>query len=217
MKTCHIIGAGEMTRKPEPGSKDLVIAVDAGFLHTQALGLRVDVVLGDFDSLNEVPDHPCVIRLNPIKDETDMLAAIGYAIDEGCKVFHLYGGTGGRLSHTLANIQCLNRLAERGLRGYLYGDGETLTALTHGSIHFEADSRGYVSAFALSGVCEGVCERGLKYLLDEYTMCPDNPIGVSNEFIGCEAEIAVRQGTLLIVYGVEAHEKRLAAKEHAPG
>lgn len=41
-------------------------------------------------------------------------------------------------------------------------------------------------------------EKGLKYLLDNVTVKLEFPIGVSNEFIGEDAEIAVENGMLLI-------------------
>ncbi len=203
--TCHVFGAGPLFW---PGlaiaEGDCVIAADAGYWHVQALGLKADVLIGDFDSMSEPPTDAHVVRLNPIKDETDVLAALMYALDRGYRVFGLYGCAGGRLAHTLANIGCLDYLAERGARGFLYADGEILTAVKDGCLRFDAASRGPVSVFALSGECRGVNETGLKYALCDYAMRPAYPVGVSNEFTGRAAEISVREGTLLIVYGPEA-------------
>lgn len=220
---CHVFGAGPLFWPDlaiEDG--DCVIAADAGYRHVQALGLKADVLIGDFDSLGEPgradaghasrcfangprgDSFPHVIRLNPVKDETDVLAALMHALDKGYRAFRLYGCAGGRMAHTLANIGCLNYLAERGARGFLYADGEVLTAVKDGSLRFGAASRGPVSVFALSGECRGVTETGLKYALDDYALRPAYPIGVSNEFIGRPAEVSVREGTLLIVYGPEA-------------
>lgn len=204
IKSCCVVGSGEMFGAPR--DCDLLIAADGGLNHMRALGLTPDVIIGDFDSLGHVPDHPCVVRLSPIKDVTDMAAAIDYAVQRGCTELHLYGGTGGRLSHTLANIGCLADMAARGLRGYLYGNGEILTAVKDGALHFDESARGFLSVFALSGTCEGVYESGLKYSLHDYTMRPDTPIGVSNEFVGQKSTVSVRVGTLLVVYSEHASQ-----------
>lgn len=69
-------------------------------------------MLGDFDSLPAAPNHPHVIVLNKEKDDTDMLAAIHEGLGQGYLTFRIYGGTGGRFDHTLANLQCLAYLAQ---------------------------------------------------------------------------------------------------------
>ena len=74
--------------------------------------------------------EPEKVRVLPVKkDDTDMLAAIKEGLKLGYKEFVIYGGQGGRLAHTMANIQCLNYLKEKGARGYLMdGDGMILVA-----------------------------------------------------------------------------------------
>ena len=61
-------------------------------------------------------------------------------------------------------------------------------------------SHGFISVFSLSDESVGVCESGLKYTLDDYTLNNRFPLGVSNEFIGESAKISVKSGTLLIVF-----------------
>ena len=105
---CHIVGAGENYGiNFEPGTKDLVIAVDAGFRLLEQKAVRIDLAIGDFDTLQYIPKHSNVIALKAEKDDTDMLAAVREGIKAGYKEFHIYGGTGGRIDHTLANLQVL--------------------------------------------------------------------------------------------------------------
>ena len=55
-------------------------------------------------------------RLPVEKDDTDTLAAIRAGLEQGCGLFSIYGGTGGkRLDHTLANLQSLLFLRRRGV------------------------------------------------------------------------------------------------------
>ena len=130
---CYVVGAGEFCpRGLTPGPGDLVIAADGGFAALEGLGLSPDLVVGDFDSLGHRPDHPHVVALPVEKDDTDMHSAIRLGWERGYRAFRLYGGTGGRIDHTLANIQSLARLASQGGRGWLVGPRWTATALSDG-------------------------------------------------------------------------------------
>ena len=198
---CYVIGAGELYPAGlEPKVGDWVIAADGGYRALRALGLRADLVVGDFDSLEERPDHPNVMTLPREKDDTDMAVALEMGVKRGYRTFRLYGGTGGRIDHTLANLQCLTWLSRRGCRGELYGENWTAAAVTDGALTFDASHRGYVSVFCQGDRAEGVTLRGLKYPLDSAALTPDVTLGVSNEFTGAESSIAVRTGTLLVVW-----------------
>ena len=105
MKTCYIVGAGEVTELSfDPEEEDLVIACDGGYEYCKKWNKKVNLVIGDFDSLGYVPEHPNVIRLKPEKDDTDTACAIRAGLEQGFQRFIVYGGTGGRISHTIANI-----------------------------------------------------------------------------------------------------------------
>lgn len=208
---CHVFGAGSPPNiPPEINGLDIVIAADGGYIYTQDAGIRVDAIIGDFDSLGSVPEQgtckPAVIRLPVEKDQTDMLAALVHGLERGFTRFNLYGGMGGRFDHTLANIQCLAFLLSQGARGYLHGEGVVITAL-RGGLRLARRETGIISVFALGGPAEGVCLRGLKYGLEHAALSPDFPLGVSNEFIGQPAHISAERGDLLIVYPTGTQEQ----------
>ena len=201
-RICWIVGAGTLAGALPPiGEGDLVIAADAGYAALMRLGLRANRVVGDFDSLGAVPVHPDV-EIHPAeKDETDMMLAVRSAMEAGCDDIRIYGGLGGRLDHSYANLQTLVFLARRGVRGWLIGEGFAVTAIENGEIRFSAEARGIVSVFSADGSARGVTLTGLKYPLTGYTMTADNPIGVSNEFTGVPSCIRVREGVLLVMAG----------------
>ena len=87
MGICYVIGAGDFGDGPlEPGTEDLVIAGDGGFRHCRERGIRVDLAIGDFDSLGYRPEAPEVVALVPEKDDTDMVAAVEEGIRRGEKI-----------------------------------------------------------------------------------------------------------------------------------
>lgn len=207
---CYVFGAGQPpARPPEIGARDLVVAADGGYAYIQSAGIRADALIGDFDSLGALPnrekDGLIVRRLPREKDQTDMLAALEYGMEREFDCFHIYGGTGGRIDHTLANIQCLGFLAGRGARGYLYDNDAIITAMT-GEIRLEARRSGVVSVFALGESAQGVWLRGLKYELENARLPNDFPLGVSNAFKGQTVQIKAERGILLVIYPAGTRE-----------
>lgn len=201
MGICYIVGAGKFgDGLPRPEREDMVIACDGGYTHCQRKGIRVDLVVGDFDSLKEVPVHPKVITLKPEKDETDTGWAVAEGLKRGYREFIIYGGTGGRISHTIANIQLLADLAGKGASGVLVGEHSWYRVICDGEIHFGARERGFLSVFCLGDIASGVCEDGLKYALKDAILTKEYPVGVSNEFVGKESRVAVRKGMLLLIW-----------------
>lgn len=198
---CYIVGAcppGEL--RFAPGRPALVIAADQGLRHLEAAGIAPDLTVGDFDSLGTVPAGPNVIRHPVEKDDTDMMLAVKTGLSRGCRLFVLYGGVGGRLDHTYANLQTLAYLSEHGARGYLLGDGFVATAWKDGALDFPAGLAGPVSVFCPGEKAEGVTIEGLYYPLRDGILTSGFPLGVSNQFTGVSARVSVRKGTLLAMW-----------------
>ena len=204
-RLCCIFAAGQIAdaevKIPESA---FMIAADAGLLFLRKRGISPDLIVGDFDSLGEKPTGENVVYHRPEKDDTDTMLAVREGLARGYDRFLIYGALGGRLDHTLANLQTLGFLCAHGARGYLVGEGSAVTAFRSGGLAFRDTLRGTVSVFALGADAEGVFERGLKYALDDYTMSAAFPIGVSNEFTGAPSEITVRDGTLLVLWSADA-------------
>lgn len=200
MGTCYIVGAGEFGGSlPHPAKEDMVIACDGGYAYCREAGIEMDLVAGDFDSLGEVPKHPKVIVLKPEKDETDTGWAVMEGFKRGYRKFVIYGGTGGRISHTIANIQLLADLAARGADGVLIGSHSWYRVICNGEIRFGAREKGFLSVFCLGDTASGVWEEGLKYELKDAVLRKEYPVGVSNEFIGKDSRISVEKGMLLLI------------------
>ena len=158
-------------------------------------------MVGDFDSLGYMPQHPNVTRLPAEKDDTDMVFALRRGLDMGYRRFVLLGGLGGRLEHTLGNLQLLDWLSTQGAVGFLAGEKTVVTALRDGSLTFPPAMSGYLSVLCSSGAAHGVTLSNLKYPLTDYNMTSSFPIGVSNEFLPDQpAAVSVKDGCLLLVW-----------------
>lgn len=211
MPTCYIVGAGDFTPRgfaPVPG--DLVLAADGGYRALYSLGYTPDLLLGDFDSLGDLPLPPDlpVLRFPARKDDTDTGLALRHGLDRGFRDFALYGCAGGRVDHLLANLQSMARVSRLGAAIRLAAPEYDAWALTGPAPDTSApstpapDASGpaphapggpaatltlpdrpggtLVSVFCHGDRAEGVTLTGLAYPLSDAALAGDFPLGVSN-------------------------------------
>ena len=204
MPNCFIFAAGDPPAELpcRPGRGDLVIAADAGYRTCLDLGFTPDLLIGDFDSMEEPADFARIFRVPVEKDDTDSFLAAKIGLSKGCKVFHLYGGAGGeRLDHTLANLQMLLWLRDHGARGYLYDRKFTYTAIENEEIVIPRRKEwALLSVFCLGEDACGVTEAGVQYPLDGAVLTARFPLGVSNHILEPEARVRVEKGALLLCW-----------------
>lgn len=205
-KTCYIFGAGDRSSHTiNLSPDDLVIAADGGFDYLEEIGLRADIVLGDFDSVISYDLPSDAIRYPRDKDDTDMMIAVKLGLEKGYEEFAIFGGLGGRLDHTLANIQLLTFLTKKGARGTLFCDDYAIQVVNAGSIVLGKDTTFNVagnlcSVFALDRHCHNVTIQGLKYEVTGADWYNSEPIGVSNEFTGKRAVVSCTKGSIAVLY-----------------
>lgn len=199
MKRCFIIGGGSFDGFfDQVTDADLVIAADKGYKYAKEAGILPDYIIGDFDSASK-PDFKNLIALNPIKDFTDTVAAIDFAIEKGYKEVIIYAGLGGRESHTISNIKSMFFYKKKGIDIRLKAAGKEIFIIDK-DFSYKYDGKDfYVSIFSLRE--KSVLDiKGLFYELENYEMANDDALGVSNETKGCDFEIKVRQGSLLVIF-----------------
>ncbi len=198
---CYIVGAVPTEALPSPREGDFLIAADKGYEALRTAGIAPDLIMGDFDSLGYTPEGANVLSHSPIKDDTDLLLAIRWAMERGWRRFVIYGALGGRrLDQTVASFQTLRFLADHGATGRLVGDGWNVALLQNAALRFPSTASGWLSLFVSGEEARGVTLRGLKYELTDAALTCGMPLGVSNEFLGCEARIAVADGTLFVLW-----------------
>lgn len=202
MKRCFIIAGGDFDGFfDEIRDYDIVIAADRGFDHAHKHGIKTDFIIGDFDS-SKNPNLDGAIKLDPIKDFTDTKAAMEIAKEKGFGQIIIYGGLGGRDSHTLANIRAALEYKKLGIDVILKSRFKELR-IVDDRLDFHLDKSKedfYVSVFALADQVRGLNIRGLFYELDNYTMTMDDALGVSNETCGKDFSISVDDGYLLVIF-----------------
>lgn len=214
MKTCVLICAGNFSIEHITVEEDdFCIAVDGGYAYCKQLGIKPDLIVGDMDSLPENLQKEMqkisgekpgkVICLCQEKDDTDTLAALRIGMEKGYRNYRLYGALGGRIDHTIANIQCLSYLKNNSAEGIILEEGLAITVIKEEKVSFGNREKGYLSLFSLGERAEGVTITGMKYPLNQALVTNDYPIGISNEFTGEDSMVEVRKGMLLAVLSLK--------------
>lgn len=199
---CVIIGGGDCSAeilKEYITPDDYVICADSGFDYALSAGITPDLLIGDFDSISHTPDNINKITLPVEKDVTDCEAAYCEGLQRGYVSFILFGGTGGRFEHTFANISVMARASKENNEFILIDEKHRFSAITNGTAKIKNGIDKQVSVFAFGDKAYGVSENGFHYLLNNYTLDPFIPIGISNDVTGEFGEISVQNGTLIII------------------
>ena len=184
-----------------------MIAAYSGLVHASALGLAVDVLVGDLDSASadavraaeaagvRVERHPTA------KDATDLELALDYALASGARrVTVVSGGGGERLDHHLAELVLLasERYASLRLDARI---GSARAAAIHGGddVSLAGTPGAVITLLALGGPATGVTATGVRWPLCGDTLHPGSTRGVSNEIVSSPVRIQLAAGNLLAV------------------
>ena len=206
MRKCVIIGAADIKdyarAKNYLRKDDFYIFCDAGLKHAEALGMKPDLIIGDFDSYSKeeaLKQGIETIVLPCEKDDTDTVFAVKEAMRRNFAEFLLVGVIGQRLDHTLANVSILYMLDEAGKQGRILDDYSEMQLVSGSPVRID-DTCAYFSLLNLSGQAEGVTITHAKYPLQDAAIHCEYQYGVSNEVLpGETAEVTVTRGKLLLI------------------
>ena len=178
---------------------DLIIGANGGSKHLVDLNLRPHVIIGDMDSLPsplwENDKNIERVVWSQYKNKTDTELAVDRAILRGCNKILLFGGLGGRIDHTLGNIELAVKYPGR---IEILDDNGKLIALDSTKKHTVYGKPGsIVSLIPFGSLVTKVNSQGLKYELKDLDMIPGTR-GISNEMIGDTASIWFIYGILLV-------------------
>ena len=184
-----------------PKAEDLCIAADSGYHNAKKLGERVDILIGDFDSIGHVPrDEVREIREVPAeKDLTDTQIAVEIAVGEGAEEIILVGGLSGRLDHSMSNLGVLEDLYLRGIHGYATDGQNRVHFIRNSSTLIARSAYKYISILSADETVKGVSMEGGKYPLKNQTLKRRLQYAVSNEITGNVVLVSVKKGGIFII------------------
>jgi len=194
-------GPGPDVAVPDGGT---VIAADGGLDRAAALGLEVDVLVGDLDSVSPAALARAesagtrIVRHPVAKDATDLELALDEALALGARRVLVIASAGGRLDHLAASLLLLGaeRYAELELDALV---GDALVHVLRSARTLRGTPGELLTLLPLGGAAEGVTTSGLEYPLDGETLGPGSTRGVSNVFTSAEARVTLAEGILLAI------------------
>jgi len=184
----------------------LVIAADSGLHGAIDLGLRVNVVIGDMDSVDKAvlaaveANGTTVTQLPRDKDSTDAELALLKAVEMGATKIVLITKGGGRLDHELGVFAVLQNPNLRHCTIEALWDNSILH-LIHGpaSVTITGKVGSNVGLIAAGGSASGISTAGLKWALANESLTPHSSRGISNQLTEETATISVQTGSLFVV------------------
>ena len=200
MKKCNIVCGGviaDVARTAARVDKEVyTVCADSGYAYAQALGLRADAVLGDFDSFDREKVSAEQVQVFPArKDYTDSEIALMHVLELGYSDITLLGALGGRIDHALGNVHLLVYASRRGARATII-DGDTQMWYSEDSVRICGKPGDLLSVIPL---VQGGCYTtdGLEYPLNGQPL----PLtGISNVFVGDFAEIRAENAKYLVIH-----------------
>lgn len=184
-----------------------IIGADAGVRFLYRYKITPDYIVGDFDSLEtEIVDyyknetHVPIREFNPVKDASDTEIAFRMAVERKPEQIYLFGATGTRLDHVMANIQTLKIALDAGVNACIMDECNRISLIEKEAVLMKETQFGkYFSVFPLDGIIEEFSIEGAEYPLHNHTLTPYDSFCVSNEMREKEVKITFPKGTVILM------------------
>ncbi len=183
---------------------DLIICCDGGIKHTKKLNIIPDYILGDLDSApKDIVEYYKKLDVkfkivSSYKDETDTELGINFAIELGAKTIDLYGATGTRLDHTLANIHSLMIALKNSVEAKIINENNIIQ-LINKQIVFKNKIGTTISLIPLSTEVKGIVTQGFKYPLNNESLSIGLSRGISNVIVDEESKVTIKSGYMIVI------------------
>ncbi|MYD03833.1 MAG: thiamine diphosphokinase [Acidimicrobiia bacterium] len=207
MKVVHLYIGGDPVSprriNPLPPA-DFVIAADSGAEIARSAGVKVDVLVGDLDSISSrtlefLTRSPTVIEAHPSrKDATDLELAWRVALGQNPEEIVIIGGGGGRLDHWLGNLGVITAPAAGDILITWVLEQET-AYVVRGLRSVPTRPGTTFSLLPVGGDAHGVTVLEAEWPLSDHTLPAHSSLGISNLASGEELNVEVKEGTLLVV------------------
>lgn len=182
------------------------VGVDRGTLTLLNHGLTPIRAFGDFDSVT-LDEWQTIQKsgipletYTPEKDATDLELALDWALEQAPEVCYLVGATGGRLDHSLMNLQLLVKGVDHATSLFLVDKQNIVTLLKSGSYNIvKRPDFDYISFIAYTPKVSGLTLDGFKYNLKEHVLNWGSSLCISNVLTDPHAVVCFEEGLLLLV------------------
>lgn len=175
---------------------DFIICADSGYDRAKEFGIEPDIIIGDMDSIKELPRTENKLVYPSRKDFTDSELVVRYALEHGYDEIIMFGMIGSRMDHTLANIMLLKQTKDIDA---VIVDGNNEIYLAENEFVISGEIGDTISIIPFEGNVEGVTTEGLDYPLSDGRIEIGTTLGVSNVMTDKIAKITIKKGSAFII------------------
>lgn len=184
------------------------VGIDRGVFYLLKSGIKPSAAFGDFDSVSEaeMAEIEKVVsnlkKFKPEKDETDMELALNWALEQKPELITIFGATGGRLDHLMANIQLLVKPLQRdpAIHIEILDANNILYVKNPGTYSVNRmDEFKYISFLPVTPAISGMTLKNFKYPLNDCHIPMGSTLCISNELIRGHGTFSFSEGILLVV------------------
>ena len=192
---------------------DKLFCADGAGNYLFANGVTPDVLMGDMDSIDKQvleyyeENNVSILRAKREKDETDGQLLVDRALEAMPEEIIIMGGLGGRLDHTLGNLQLLLRCERQGVLASCLSEQEEVRIST-GKVVLLGDGGDLVSVIPMMPDTV-LTTKGMKYEVRGLLLPQDTPIGVSNEMTREMSEVIIESGAAAILHNKNSFARKL--------
>jgi thiamine pyrophosphokinase len=184
------------------------VGVDRGVFTLINMNITPQIAFGDFDSVTK--QELMIIEENvenmkiykPEKNETDMELALNWAIEQRPDLIRVFGASGGRLDHFLANVQLLVKplMEDNNVKIFLIDKQNIISLKGPGSYKMKMRSdKKYISFVPLTLSVKGLTLEGFKYPLKNRHISIGSTLCISNELVSDNGTFSFSEGILLVI------------------
>lgn len=210
VRTIAIMGNGPLDHmpplKPYQDEVDIWIGADRGALTLIESGIQVDDAVGDFDSIDEkqmviIKNHSHHVHTHPAeKNETDLEIALLKALESNPDIIYFFGVTGGRMDHTLSNIQLLHTMVDKQIRGIIVDKWNQLEMMKPGSYAvYKSEQYPYISFIPVTQHVKSLSLTGFQYPLLDHDISWGQTRCISNSLLENEGAFTFKSGRLIMI------------------
>jgi thiamine pyrophosphokinase len=203
--TAAVFAGGAISERVSIDSSSLVVAADSGYDNARALGVAVDVLVGDMDSISvdglaeaEALDVT-IERYSVDKDATDLEIAIDTALRLGATHVTIYAGEGGSFGHLLGiALGMTGNHWETTSIIWKVGGAIVYRSLPSFPVTIPAEIGSIVTILPV-GNATGVTASGLQWPLQDSDLPRGTTRGLSNIAIEPAVSVSLNSGAVLII------------------
>lgn len=189
-------------------SYDYIICSDGGANHAYNMNILPDYIIGDLDSTSkDIIDYykskNVEFKKFPSKkNETDTELSIKLSEKLNAKQIDLIGALGGRIDHTIANINLLYYIRKRGIKPRIITDKEEVYIAIDEEVSIDGKKGDIVSILPIRNDAKGITLKNLEYPLENNDIEFSKPLGISNVMTDISCNIKVNEGSIIIIKNI---------------